>query len=127
MLASFWSLIIALEANIWHRPLVEEKSITVKKNTFNLATKLLEDFIKISDRLEKDFAAKVVYYEDALTWPVDHLWRPDLSKFSIVNAKDRITIVNLDEVNNWLEEIQFNRILERGPDGKATDYHIFDK
>lgn len=49
---------------------------------------------------------KTVYYEDCLQWPESAWWTKDV-KIPIQDAKNKTTIINIDEVNQWMASIDW--------------------
>jgi hypothetical protein len=108
---SFWSLILALHTCTWRTVPSSNVTITVEKTKLELSIRVMRDFIQIQNKLENDFFANVVYYEDILESSLDTHSNSECNKFFKINSKEKTIISNLYEVNLWLEEYQFQKLL----------------
>jgi hypothetical protein len=109
--SSFWSLILAMHTGSWKSAPEGNIAITVKKTKLALSIKLMKDFIQMQNKLENDFFANVMYYEDILESSIDTQSNSEDKKFAKIGSKEKTIISNLQEVNLWLEEYQFQKLL----------------
>ena len=65
----------------------------------------------MQNKLENDFFANVMYYEDILESGIDTQSNDEGKKFVKIGSKEKTIISNLQEVNLWLEEYQFQKLL----------------
>jgi hypothetical protein len=97
---TFWSFLIGWNLNSWHDKILPQ-SITATPYSFEKVMKImsnLEESLKVAT---DNFSPNTIHYEDLITMKTNE-WFNSTSRYKLVNGKSVVSIVNLDEVNNWL-------------------------
>jgi hypothetical protein len=105
-LDTFWSLLIALNTLELHNT-VNAKSIVVSRQSFDDTIDIMNSCKNKIDKIKVQFNPVNIVYEDLLTKKISSIWNPSL-KYMVQNAKDKIQIENIEEVNFWLKNSLLN-------------------
>lgn len=98
---TFWSFLIAWHTNKWHyRDL--QTDISISKSSFNTAINSMNRNESSKDMVTCNFHTTKIYYEDLLVLQNNH-WFHSNKKYSKLNTKIHVNILNLKEVNEWLD------------------------
>jgi len=100
---TFWSLLIALNTLELHNT-INKKSIRVTNALIDDALYILDQCDKNTEMVTNKFNPLKICYEDMLTLPKNNWWKPS-NKYVIQNAKDVVTIENINEVTEYLKKI----------------------
>jgi hypothetical protein len=99
---TFWSLLIALNTLELHNT-VNTKSITVSRQSFDDTIQIMDVCRNRMDEVRKQFSPIEIKYEDLIQMPPSTIWNPS-SKYTVQDAKSKVEIVNIEEVNFWLKD-----------------------
>jgi hypothetical protein len=99
---TFWSLLIALNTKQFHNK-VTFTNITVPRWSFDATVKVMKDTeIKRQEVIER-FSPYIVTYDELLVKEPSASWIPS-KDFRVQNAKSKVKIDNLSEVQQWIIE-----------------------
>ena len=73
-------------------------------HSINDALQIIKEYYNKMDMIRARFNPIEIYYEDMLTLPESACWKPS-NKYVIQNAKDVVTIENINEVTEYLKKI----------------------
>jgi len=97
---TFWSFLIAWNLHNWHDE-ITEKSITVSRQSFDRVMSVMSNINTSLQFVKDNFIADTIHYEDLLNMP-NNDWFHSSERYKVLNAKSKVHILNLDEVNAWL-------------------------
>ena len=106
---TLWSLLIALSTFKFHITTVTSKkqqSVTISKEVFDDCVNVLKQSDDNSRMIISKYNPTIIYYEDLLNGQYPNGWVPN-NGYLIQNAKEYTDIINLDEVNDWMNEINY--------------------
>jgi len=110
-ISTFWSMLVAWTTLKFHFFNPELQQITVTKEGFDMVAEILINFQSQADKLKQIFPIQHIYYEDVLNYELSDWWVRPKNGIKIQNAAKLTTILNLEEVMSWIEEIDLlNRI-----------------
>lgn len=98
---TFWSFLIAWQINKWHYR-DSKRDVTITKPSVLSAINLMNRIERSNDMVTQNFDTTKIYYEDLLTLENNH-WFHSNKKYSKLDTKSHINILNLTEVNEWLD------------------------
>jgi hypothetical protein len=100
---TFWSLLIALNTLEFHNT-ITKKNIVIPTHSIDDALQIMKEYYNKMDMIRIRFNPIEIYYEDMLTLPETSWWKPS-TKYVVQNAKEVITIENINEVTDYLNKI----------------------
>jgi hypothetical protein len=98
---TFWSLLIALNTLELHNT-INTKSIIVSRQSFDDAIDIMSTCKNKIKDVKQQFNPTNIVYEDLMKEPASPTWNPS-SKYIVQNAKNKIKIENIDEINQWIQ------------------------
>lgn len=99
---TFWSLLIAFNTLELHNT-INTKTIFVSRQSFDDAVYIINECKNRIDEVRRRFNPIEIMYEDMIQEPISTVWNPS-SKYIVQNAKDKINIINIEEVTSWLKD-----------------------
>jgi len=97
---TFWSFIIGWNLNSWHNEILPQ-SITVTPYSFEKVMKVMSNLDESLEIVTDNFSPNTIHYEDLISMK-NNEWFTSTNHYKVVNGKDVVSILNLDEVNGWL-------------------------
>jgi hypothetical protein len=100
----FWSFLISWTTNNWHNlhNTLMPADIIIDKAVFLRVIESLNNNQESKKMMDDNFSTTKIYYED-LKIIRNNDWFNSNKNFSILDAKSIVKILNLEEVNNWLD------------------------
>jgi hypothetical protein len=96
-------LLIALNTLEFHNT-ITKKNIVIPTHSIDDALQIMKEYYNKMDMIRIRFNPIEIYYEDMLTLPETSWWKPS-TKYVVQNAKEVITIENINEVTDYLNKI----------------------
>jgi hypothetical protein len=110
-ISTFWSMLVSWTTLKFHFFNPEFQNITVSKEGFDMVADIMINFQGHVEKLKQIFPIQHIYYEDVLNYELSDWWVHPKNRITIQNAAKLTTILNLDEVMGWIEQIDLlNRI-----------------
>jgi len=100
---TFWSFLLAWQTNHWHKSYPIDH-IIVSKSSFTTAINSMAKIEKSQNIISQHFNTAKIYYEDLLTLK-NNQWFQSNEKYIKLDTKNKISILNLTEVNEWLDNV----------------------
>lgn len=100
---TFWSLLIALNTLELHNT-VNKRNTKISLSSINDAIHIMKKCDNKISTVSNMFNPIKIYYEDMICLPKSEWWNPS-NKYIVQDAKNVITIENLNEVTDYLNKI----------------------
>lgn len=100
---TFWSLLIALNTLEFHNT-VSTTDIIVSRQSFIDAIQIMNKCENRIDQVKKRFKPIEIIYEDMIQVSPSAIWNPS-SNYIVQNAKEKVNIINIEEINGWLNQL----------------------
>jgi len=97
---TFWSFLIAWNLNNWHDEILPQ-SIIVTPQSFEKVMKVMSNLNKSLEVVTDNFSLNTIHYEDLINMK-NNEWFNSTDRYTVLNGKSVVSILNLDEVKSWL-------------------------
>jgi len=97
---TFWSFLIAWNLNNWHDEILPQ-SIIVTPHSFEKVMKVMSNLNKSLEVVTDNFSLNTIHYEDLINMK-NNEWFNSTDRYTVLNGKSVVSILNLDEVKSWL-------------------------